>query len=54
MDFQLPTVSEKHIAVIVLGIISVVSAWLLGEASVPIITGCAGSIGGFIAAGKID
>ena len=53
MDFQLPTVSEKHIAVIVLGIISVTSAWLLGEASVPIITGCAGSIGGFIAAGKI-
>jgi hypothetical protein len=47
--FELPEVNEKHIAVICLAVISIFSAWILKADSVPIITACVGSIGGFIA-----
>ena len=46
---NLPTINEKHVAVICLAIISVFSAWMLKADAVPIITACVGSIGGFIA-----
>ena len=45
---NLPRVNEKHIACVCLGIVAVSCAWLLGDTSVPIVTGCAGSIGGLI------
>jgi hypothetical protein len=45
----LPKINQKHIAVIVLGIVACVSAFVLKGDSVPIITAVVGSIGGFIA-----
>ena len=49
---ELPEVNEKHIAVICLTLICIFSAWMLGKDSVPIITGCAGAVGGFIKGSK--
>lgn len=46
--FELPEVSDKNMAVVVLGIMALGAMYFLKDTSVPIITGIAGSIGGFV------
>ena len=46
--FELPTISDKNLAIVMLTIISVVSVYKLGVDGVPIVTGVVGAVGGFV------
>ena len=46
--FKLPEIGEKNLAMIVLGVISLTAMFTLGKDGIPIVTACAGAIGGFV------
>jgi hypothetical protein len=53
-NFQFPSISEKNLAIVVLGIIAVASMYFLGVESLPVITGCTGAVGGFVMGRQIN
>jgi hypothetical protein len=50
---QLPEIGDKNLACVILGIISIFAIIVLKGEGIPIVTGCAGAIGGFVVGDKL-